>query len=106
MDITRLSCQLFSWHLASYPYPTHYAPFITRSETCDFVREEDVPITPSSTLLSLIRPVIPFIDMHDGMYERNAEWAMTSLEPTEDRDVALLDFKLLQNCKEGDISIF
>lgn len=92
--------------LASRIILLHYAAFITRSETCDFVREEDVPITPSSTLLSLIRPVIPFIDMHEGMYERNAERAMASLEPTEDRDVALLDFKLLQNCKEGDISVF
>lgn len=87
-------------------YPTHYAPFITRSESCDFVREEDVPITPSNTLLSLIRPVIPVIDMYDGMYEKNAEWAMTSLEPTEDRDLVLLDFKLLQICKLEYLPVF
>lgn len=87
-------------------YPTHYAPFITRSENCDFVHEEDVPVAPTDTLLNLIRPVIPFIDMDEGMYERRDEWAMTSLEPTEDRDVVLLDFKLLRNCKAEWVPIF
>lgn len=78
-------------------YPTHYAPFITRSETCPGRR---LPYYTIQYVVELIRPVIPFIDMYDGMYERNAEWAMTSLEPTEDRDVVLLDFKLLQNYKQ------
>lgn len=87
-------------------HPTHYAPFITRSENCDFVREEDVPIASTDTLLSLIRPVIPFIDMDEGMYERRDEWAMTSLEPNEDRDVVLLDFKLLRNFKAEWVPIF
>lgn len=63
------------------------------------------PFTPSDILLNLIKPVIPLID-NDGMYQRNAEWAMTSLEPTEDRDVILLNFKLLQNYKLEYIPIF
>lgn len=87
-------------------YPTYYTPFITRSENCDFVRDEDVPIAPTDTLLGLIRPVIPFIDMDEGMYERREEWAMTSLEPNEDRDVVLLDFKLLRNRKAEWVPIF
>ncbi len=87
-------------------YPTYYAPFITRSENCDFVRDEDVPIAPTDRLLGLIRPVIPFIDMDEGMYERRDEWAMTSLEPNEDRDVVPLDFKLLRNRKAEWVPIF
>lgn len=42
-------------------YPTHYAPFITRSENCDFVHEEDVPVAPTDTLLNLIRPLSPLL---------------------------------------------
>lgn len=87
-------------------YPTYYAPFITRSENFDFVRDEDVPIATKDALLSLIRPVIPFIDMDEGMYEKRGEWAMTSLEPNDDRDVVLLDFKLLRNCKAEWVPIF
>lgn len=87
-------------------YPTYYAPFIMRSENCDFVRDEDVPIATKGTLLSLIRPVIPFIDMDEGMYEKRGEWAMTSLELNNDRDVVLLDFKLLRNCKAEWVPIF
>ena len=44
--------------------------------------EKDVSITPSKMLFNLIKPAIRFIDMNDGMYERNAEWAMISLGPT------------------------
>lgn len=69
----KLSSRLFVEHLALYSYTTHYAPFITRSESCGFVREQDVPIASPDTLLSLIRLVIPFIDIDEDMYERRDE---------------------------------
>lgn len=87
-------------------YPNHYAPFITRSGSCDFVRGEDVPVAPPDTLLSFIRAVIPFIDVDEDMYGGRDEWAMTSLEPMNDRDTILLDFKLVTNCKRHWIPNF
>lgn len=84
-------------------YLTHYAPFITRSETCPGRRLRYYTI---QYIVELNKVHYPLIDMYDGIYERNAEWAVTSLEPTEDRDVVLLDFKLLQNYKQGYISSF
>lgn len=87
-------------------YPNHYAPFITRSTNCEFVREEDVPAASPDTLLRSIRAVIPYIDIDEDMYERMDEWAMTALEPNQDRDVVLLDFKLLENCKREWVPIF
>lgn len=87
-------------------YSTHYMPFITRSEYYDFVRDEVVPITPTDTLLSLIRIAILFIDMDEGMYEMREKWTMTALEPNEDKDVILFDFRLLRICKVTWVPIF
>lgn len=87
-------------------YQIQYSPFITRSENFDCVYKKDVPVASTDTLLNFIRPVIPFIDMDEGMYERRDEWAMTSLEPIEDRDVVLLYFKLLRNYKAKWVTIF
>ena len=87
-------------------HPNHYAPFITRSGSSDFVREEDVPDAPTDVLLSLIRASIPFIDIDEDMYERRDEWAMTLLDPGQDRDIVLFDFKLLENCKREWVPIF
>lgn len=40
------------------------------------------------------------------MYERRDEWAVTSLEPNQERDVVLLEFKLLANCRREWVPIF
>jgi hypothetical protein len=77
-------------------FPQNFAMFIARrSNISDYVTREDIVPTSSEAIISIIRSVIPDIDVDSDMSKRTEKYAMTYLQPSQSKDLIMLDARLI-----------
>ncbi len=77
-------------------FPQNFAMFIARrSNISDYVTREDIVPTSSEAIISIIRSVIPDIDVDSDMSKRTEQYAMTYLQPSQSKDLIMLEARLI-----------